>query len=145
MAETRHQPSRAERLGYEPTDVDIKAILLTVLVLAVVVGLFATALLGLVALFQSTSPLPTISMIDQVQPVPPPPRLEANPAQVLVQIRQHEQQILDSYGRVDRDAGIARIPIAEAMGILSERGWTSKIEPDDAAASTSPDPVESGQ
>ncbi len=90
-------------------------------------------------LFHRTTPMPTISAVDQVEIEAPAPQLEANP-QILDQVRQHEQQLLEGHGWVDRDAGIARIPIGQAMRILAARGWTSKAEPEgttaDAAANS---------
>jgi hypothetical protein len=37
-------------------------------------------------------------------------------------IRRQQQRTLDHYGWVDRDAGIARIPIDRAMHIVAQRG-----------------------
>ena len=55
--------------------------------------------------------------------MPPAPRLEALPLKTLEQVRHRESDLLHSYGWVDRDAGIARIPIDRAMAILAGRGW----------------------
>jgi len=52
----------------------------------------------------------------------PPPRLEAQPAVDLQKFRTSENALLDSYGWVDRNAGIARIPIDRAMQLIVERG-----------------------
>ncbi|MDR6536526.1 hypothetical protein [Variovorax soli] len=48
----------------------------------------------------------------------PPPALQSAPQPDLAQYRAQKQQILESSGWVDRERGIARIPIATAMDIL---------------------------
>lgn len=53
---------------------------------------------------------------------PPQPELQLNPANDLVKFRAQEEQQLNSYGWVDRDEGIAHIPIAQAMQDLVARG-----------------------
>jgi hypothetical protein len=134
MAEPSDSLRRAERLGYEPTDVEIRAVLWVALILIVVVILFAAALGGLVGLFRIQAEGP-VSSLARVELESPPPRLEANPEQALENVRRHEDQALEGYGWVDRNAGIARIPIGRAMQILAARGWTSKAEPADKGVS----------
>lgn len=60
--------------------------------------------------------------------LPPPPRslsqplLQAAPAQALQEFQAAEEARLNSYGWVDPDAGLVRIPIQRAMQLLVERG-----------------------
>lgn len=51
------------------------------------------------------------------------PRLQAHPAQDLKKYLAREKEILDSYGWVDRKAGVVRIPIQRAMNILLQEGF----------------------
>ena len=53
---------------------------------------------------------------------PPEPRLQVNPAAELQRLREAEQSLLTTYGWVDQEAGIVRIPIERAMEIVAERG-----------------------
>lgn len=53
---------------------------------------------------------------------PPAPRLQVDPALDIFEHRKAEQQVLSSYGWVDRKAGVVRIPIERAMSLLVERG-----------------------
>jgi hypothetical protein len=41
----------------------------------------------------------------------------------LERLRAREERLLGSYGWVDPDAGIARIPIEDAMHLLAGQGW----------------------
>ncbi len=58
--------------------------------------------------------------------VPAEPRLQRTPAADLQAIRKDEQEILASYGWVDEKAGVVRIPIDEAMKLITEREGKSK-------------------
>lgn len=61
-----------------------------------------------------------------LQAPPPAPRLQADPAADLAAERaqQRQRQRLESYHWVDRDAGIAQIPIERAMALLVENHAT---------------------
>jgi hypothetical protein len=55
---------------------------------------------------------------------PPRPVLQNDPAADLTLFRREEEQRLSSYGWIDPDKRIVRIPIERAIEILSERGLT---------------------
>ncbi|MCL5269391.1 MAG: hypothetical protein M1457_02290 [bacterium] len=48
---------------------------------------------------------------------------QPNPAAALQNLRAREAQMLDHYGYVERDKGIARIPIERAMELEARRPW----------------------
>ena len=54
--------------------------------------------------------------------LPPEPRLQTSPVKDLLALHAAEDAVLDSYGWVDRKAGIVRIPIGRAMELLAQRG-----------------------
>jgi hypothetical protein len=54
--------------------------------------------------------------------VPPEPRLQRFPREEIMNFRLGEDTALQQYGWVDRNAGIVRIPIEEAMRLVVERG-----------------------
>lgn len=59
----------------------------------------------------------------QVPNTPPPePRLQLSPSADYQEQRRREDEILKNYGWIDRDKGVAHIPIDEAMQILAQRG-----------------------
>ena len=49
---------------------------------------------------------------------PPEPRLQERPAHDLLEIRAAEAERLSTYGWVDRQAGVAHIPIGRAMDLV---------------------------
>jgi hypothetical protein len=53
---------------------------------------------------------------------PPSPRLQVTPVLDLAAFRGRENQVLDTYGWVDKERGVARIPVEEAMRLVAERG-----------------------
>jgi hypothetical protein len=54
--------------------------------------------------------------------VPPEPRLQTNPREDLRALRAREDAVLNSYGWVDKTAGVVRIPIDEAIKLTVQRG-----------------------
>lgn len=57
---------------------------------------------------------------------PPEPRLQSDPKQELADLRSGEDAVLTSYGWVDRNNNVVRIPIAEAMKLTLQRGLPSR-------------------
>ncbi len=68
--------------------------------------------------------------------LPAPPRLQQFPLNEAYEFRQHEQAVLEKYGWVNKEAGVVRMPIAEAMTLTVERGLPTRAEqpPADQAA-----------
>jgi hypothetical protein len=61
-------------------------------------------------------------------PLPPQPRLQANPKIDLDRLRTRENEQLNSFGWADRERQLARIPIERAIELLAGRGrdgWPS--------------------
>jgi hypothetical protein len=63
----------------------------------------------------------------------PQPQLQPNPVADLNKFRTQEEQILNSYGWVDQQAGVAHIPIERAMDIIAARGLPVRQSPAPAA------------
>jgi hypothetical protein len=72
--------------------------------------------------------VPMYPLAAQENRVPPGPRLQTNPREDMRELRAREEEILTSYGWVDKNAGIARIPIEEAMKLVLERGLPARQE-----------------
>jgi hypothetical protein len=60
------------------------------------------------------------------QPLPPEPRLQTDPHRDLLRLRESEDKLLNTYGWVDRNAGVVRIPIEQAMKLTVQRGLPSR-------------------
>jgi hypothetical protein len=57
---------------------------------------------------------------------PPEPRLQVNPREDLKQMRDEEDVILNTYGWVDKNNGVVRIPIDDAMKLALQRGLPAR-------------------
>ncbi|HXY40074.1 MAG TPA: hypothetical protein VEQ10_10400 [Vicinamibacteria bacterium] len=62
------------------------------------------------------------------------PRLVSSEPAVLAAFRRHEDELLNGYAWVEKDRGIARMPVSEAMRIVGQRGTLPSFK----AASPSP-------
>ncbi|HZR26399.1 MAG TPA: hypothetical protein VFA59_22575 [Vicinamibacterales bacterium] len=58
--------------------------------------------------------------------LPPEPRLQTNPRQDLSDLRAQEDQVLRSYGWVDKSTGVVRIPIEQAMKAIVQKGLPAR-------------------
>src|ERR1035438_1014560 len=72
---------------------------------------------------------PAKAMMNERQKLPPEPRLQAEPKVELKDLRADEDAILSSYGWIDPNKGIVRIPIDQAIDIVAQKGLPSKPSP----------------
>lgn len=111
---------------YERSDADVRVIGAVAGVILLLVAVLPILLAWLYA--------PSTTDRDRrMRIVPPEPRLQTDPHAELTAFRAREDSILDSYGWVDRDKKIVRIPIAEAMRKLAEKGipdWPAPTPPE---------------
>ena len=69
---------------------------------------------------------------------PPDPRITQSHRLQRRQLERRVAERLSSYGWVDRDAGVARIPIQRAVELVLERGLPARMEPDGARVNVPP-------
>ena len=115
MAENnKHRP------GFEESDVNVVAVgkfgvallLVTILAMALLVGLFN---------YFKASEGGAATTVDPTK-VFPHPQLQQAPIPDLKAVRAAEDQVLNNYGWVDRQKGVVRIPIAQAMDMVVKKG-----------------------
>lgn len=128
------EPVHAD-VAYDHTDVRPRSVLAFLFYLSL--GLAVTFLIawGSLRLIEShtarfdSPPSPVRQGVQK--DIPPEPRLQGVPAhrtdpqQDLREMRSKDESDLNSYGWVDEQNGIARIPIKEAMKIIVEKGFPS--------------------
>jgi hypothetical protein len=73
----------------------------------------------------------------QQDQLPPEPRLQNNPQQELRELKARQYGILEGYGWVNKEAGVAHIPIADAMRAVVQRGLPARETPPAPAGSDS--------
>jgi hypothetical protein len=132
MADPHSTPAQGDNAAvhHETTDVNIRAILGFGAGL-IVVGIMVHVAIWLLFMFfaareaQRVAPEFPLSA-GQADRVPPEPRLQTNPRQDLRDLRSGEDAILSTYGWVDRNAGIVRIPVTDAMKLTVQRGLPAR-------------------
>jgi hypothetical protein len=111
------------RRGHETTDVRPSYIgvfaLALILMIALVLVVLHWTMRRLEAVAERADPVASPLAGDQA---PPEPRLQADTVAELASVRREEDQRLMSYGWIDRQARIVRLPIERAIDILVERG-----------------------
>jgi len=119
-------------VAHEHSDVNIRAILgfgAALIVVGVVVNLLIYVLFGFFERREGVAvPAEYPLAAAQGDRQPPEPRLQTDPRQDLADLRAREEQTLTSYGWVDRNAGVVRIPIDAAMKLTLERGLPSRSQ-----------------
>jgi len=129
-AEQAHGHAGPPEIHHETSDANITAVLgfaLGLFVVAVVVHVLIYFLFLYFSSREAHRLAPQYPMaIGQEQQLPPEPRLQTNPREDLLKLREAEDAVLDGYGWVDRNAGIVRIPIALAMKLTLERGLPAR-------------------
>ncbi len=64
--------------------------------------------------------------VGQEQRLPAAPRLQQAPVNEMYEFRKHENEVLDTYGWVNKETGVVRMPIADAMKLAVERGLPAR-------------------
>jgi hypothetical protein len=115
---------------HEETDVNVGAILrfgAGLLLVGLIVHVFLWWLLGMYERQYARTQTQIYPMAaGQQDRLPPEPRLQDTPQQDMSALRAKQESLLKGYGWVNKEAGIARIPIEEAMRIVVERGLPSR-------------------
>jgi hypothetical protein len=107
---------------FERRDVNTRTILTFIGVLFLVLLVTFVSMRGLFGYFSATQKLgPGASPFDNSRVLPPAPRLQVDPAVDLDQVRQSQNEMLNSYGWADKATGKVRVPIDRAMDMLIER------------------------
>lgn len=115
---------------HEESDVNVRAILgygLGLLIVAVIVHVFLWWLQGTYARQNERAQTQVYPMAaGQQDRLPPSPRFQENPQQELLDLRAKHEELLNGYGWVNKESGIARIPIEDAMKMVVERGLPTR-------------------
>ena len=135
------EENNQHRPGFEQSDVNVVAVgkfgiallLMTILAMALLVGVFN---------YFKTQEGGEAITVDPVK-VFPEPQLEKTPIPDLKAVREAEDQVLNSYGWVDQQKGVVRIPIAKAMDMVVAKGLPVRAAAPHTAEGVSV-PTESG-
>jgi hypothetical protein len=115
---------------HEASDVDVNAVFKFGVGLLVTVVVVASIVFGLFKALDRRETRGEVVeyplAVGQGDRLPPEPRLQTNPRQDLRDLRVKEDELLKSYGWVDKNGGIVRIPIDDAIRLTLERGLPAR-------------------
>ncbi len=94
------------------------AIVLTAITVGMAALMWTTSSL-LRGRLEARDPAPPTLPAARVQPEPPEPRLQTDPEEDMTLMRTEEERLLSTYDWVDREGGIARVPIARAIELMA--------------------------
>lgn len=121
-------PQTANRRGYEKTDASPRGLVYFALIIA---GILVLAFLSLRWLFGYLQKVENpgsfvAAPFADARPLPPPPRIQSNPGADMQSFFQSQQNLLNTYGWIDRQNGIVRLPIDRAMELILQRGLPTR-------------------
>jgi hypothetical protein len=135
----------SESTAYETRDVKVRPLVQFIVGLTIVAAVTYLVVFGLLRMWtagadrQDALVQPATAVAAPAKPgeerLPPEPRIQANPAADLKTLVEEERAILTTYGWVDRQAGVARVPIEVAMQRVLEQGLPVR-QPESAPPAT---------
>ena len=124
------EPEDNPEIAHEQSDVNVRAIFgfgIALAVVALIAHVFLWWLQGFYAAQSDRARSVVFPMAaGQQDQLPPPPRLQSDPQQDLGDLLTKQQAQLSGYSWIDKNAGIARIPIEDAMRIVLQRGLPAR-------------------
>jgi hypothetical protein len=122
----------SEQVDHEDSDINVRAILgvgAGVIVAGIVIAAVVWSLYAFLANREATGTMSEFPLAaSQQQRLPPEPRLQTDPREDLRVLKQAEEEALKSYGWIDKNGGVVRIPIDQAMKLTVERGLPVRTE-----------------
>jgi len=118
-----------EDIRFEKTDVNVGAVVrfgIGLLVLVLLAPVLMWWMFRSLASREGERQLPPPVMKAGTAPIPPPPRLQRQPALELQQLRAREGVVLNSYEWKDPEKQIVQIPIEQAIRRLAARGLPAR-------------------
>jgi hypothetical protein len=127
MSDEKNVPLKNEGVEYEEKDLKVGWLAgSAVAILLVTIGAMAVLAMLLGGLETRREALgPTPLPLINTRPTPPSPRLQPNPIdgttaeEQLIEMQEDTEKVLTTYGWVDEENGIARVPIDTAIEILT--------------------------
>ena len=139
MATERH-PQRGEE-GYERADANVRRLYQFGASLAILIIVVMWAMVHTYNFFAKHESLgPPASPFENQRELPPQPRLQPHPATDLKRYCEMEQQQLSTYGWMDQQTGVVRVPVDRAIDMVLQKGLPARPV-NQAAPETSITPV----
>ena len=114
----------AVRLGHEPLTISIKGLVIGTAGILLLVGASLVLMYWLAIGLESRDTVSAreVPLEWTQEDLPPQPHVQPNHHYELEQLTRANEKLLESYGWIDKQQGVARIPVDRAIELLSERG-----------------------
>lgn len=125
--------------GYERRDANVRALLQFAFWLAVLIAVTLVGMTWTFNYFKRTEPLgpPASPLVKpDARVLPPSPRLQVQPHLELKDYCEGQQAKVNTYGWVDQQSGVVRIPVDRAMDLVLTRGLPARSPAEAPAASS---------
>ena len=114
--------------GYETSDASTSGLLKFAASLAAIIIVVSFGMKWTFGYYAKTQTLgPTMTPFENERTIPPLPRLQVLPQREIHDYWEAEQDLVNSYGWVDRQNGVVRIPVDRAMRLLLQRGLPARL------------------
>ncbi len=126
MVDTDHGRPQEDNpeVSHEYRDINVRVIAGFGVVLVIAAVIVHLGLYWLLFYYERTAAEQAreVSPIEVTPTMPPEPRLQVSPAADLAAMRADEDEMLHTYGWIDKEKKLVRIPIDRAMEIVVEQG-----------------------
>ncbi len=123
--------------GHETKDASVRLVVVVLAFLAagaVCVGILVYGIFVYLADHPLSTAPPNPMAETARQQIPPAPRLQVHATIDLQDFRSTEEKLLTTYGWTNKNEGIVRIPIDQAMDLALQRGFATKAPGNSAKA-----------
>lgn len=120
-----HDPASDAPAGYEKADARVGPIAMFAAGLSALVAVVSVAMGALIGDLEAKAGRKNDRERHPLAPEfqePPSPRLQANPPAELADYMERAARATDTYGWIDPEGGVVRIPVDRAMELVLERG-----------------------
>lgn len=145
--ETKHNHGEAPdaSAGYEKRDARPGGLLMFGLGLAVVIAVTLVVMAWAFDYFSKVAPLgqpaaPSAIVNPNVRELPPGPMVQAEPHEDLADYCRQQEKEVNTYGWVDRQGGIVRVPVTRAMDLVMAQGLPTRPANEAPTGAAAPDP-----
>jgi hypothetical protein len=117
----------SESHGYEKTDASPRGLIYFAAAVAAILAITAAVMVSVFQHYQRTETAGSyVARPFEAVTVPPPPRIQPDPRVDMRSYAESQEKLLNTYGWIDRQNGIVRLPIDRAMELLLERGLPTR-------------------
>lgn len=122
------QATNTVKKTYELQDVGARPVIVFLVLMLIFLAMIHYIIYGMIKHYVHQRPFSASPQVELARgrPAPPPPRLQTNPVADLERMLSEQKFYLNSYGWVDRRAGIVHIPIEQAIDEVAAHGLPPK-------------------